>query len=77
MLKLFDIMSKVCVRKIPYGKLQGYKITECGEMYNESGGFRRKILSSAGLLRFCIKNVREYIHILVARTFIPVEKEPP
>lgn len=64
-------------KEIPSGKFQGRKITEYGDVLGTSGCYLKKMKASSGLFFIQIKNVREYIHVLVARTFVPSKNEFP
>ncbi len=66
---------------IPNGKLKGRKISHVGELYmaNKEGFVRQT--KRSGLFAVEVtkdgERIYEFIHILVARTFIPIEKELP
>lgn len=66
-------------KTIPYGKFAGRRITEDGDVFAKGGKglFYTKVANASGLLKITIQPETEYIHLLVARTFIPIKVELP
>jgi len=72
-------MSVTVTKTIPFGKLQGRKITNRGDVYGilktTNIAFVTPFPAASGLLKVRVqkKKVREeeFVHLLVARTFLP------
>lgn len=69
-------MNVIFSAKVPNGTFAGRELTENGEMIRTRGkGFMKPLKQASGLLFLVSNQLYEYVHILVARTFIPIEKE--
>ena len=74
-------MEPIFVGLVPSGTFGNHFITEYGDVYLRNGNITKPIKTGSGLLRVRKevkgRSVDEYVHFLVAKTFVPAEQELP